>query len=91
MDILSSGASNVRQGDVADLDIMIVPLVEELDVADLLDNVLGEHLSEGRVLDLDIAAVRHVGYSSRAFRGIGGKDCGLVLREVVGMGIFREV
>jgi len=53
-----SSDSNVRQGDVADLDI-VVPLVEELDVANLLDNILGKHLVEGGVLDLDLAVVRH--------------------------------
>lgn len=57
----------VSQGDVADLDI-VVPLVEELDVANLLDNVLGEHLVEGGVLDLDLAGVRHVCCCSRGFR-----------------------
>jgi hypothetical protein len=49
----------VSEGDVADLDI-VVPLVEELDVADLLDNILGENVREDGVLDLDITAVRHV-------------------------------
>ena len=58
---------NVRQGDVADLDI-VVPLVEQLDVANLLHNILGEHLVEGGVLDLDITGVRHFCCDSRAFR-----------------------
>lgn len=53
----------VSQGDVADLDI-VVPLVEELDIANLLDNILGEHLIEGGVLDLDLAGVRHFGCCS---------------------------
>ena len=33
---------SLRQGDVADLDILITPLVEQLDAAHLLDNILGE-------------------------------------------------
>lgn len=56
--------SNVRQGDVADLDI-VVPLVEQLDVANLLHNILGKHLVEGSVLDLDLTGVRHVFCCSR--------------------------
>lgn len=52
--------SNVRQRDVADLDI-VVPLVEQLDVADLLDNILGEDVGHDRVFDLDFTAVRHLG------------------------------
>lgn len=51
---------NVRQRDVADLDI-VVPLVEQLDVADLLDNILGEDVGHDRVFDLDFTAVRHLG------------------------------
>lgn len=56
----SSAISNVRQRDVADLDI-VVPLVEQLDVADLLDNILGEDVGHDRVFDLDFTAVRHLG------------------------------
>lgn len=52
--------SNVRQGDVADLDI-VVPLVEQLDVANLLNDILGKDVVESRALNLDIAAVGHVG------------------------------
>ena len=59
---VSPGFVNVRQGHVADLDI-VVPLVEELDIANLLDNILGEDADESRVLDLDIAAFRHIGQS----------------------------
>lgn len=33
---------DVRERDVANLDIVVVPLVEQLDVADLLGDILGE-------------------------------------------------
>lgn len=48
---------NVRQGDVVNLDI-VVPLVEQLDVADLLSNILGKDVGD----DLDITALRHFEY-----------------------------
>lgn len=57
---ISQCIENVRQRDVADLDI-VVPLVEQLDVADLLDNILGEDVGHDRVFDLDFTAVRHLG------------------------------
>lgn len=81
-------SSNVRQGDVADLDI-VVPLVEQLDVADLLNNILGKDVRDDLVLDLDIATVRHFGCCSRLFR-FWRADCGLVL-QVVEMVFFERV
>lgn len=71
---------NVRQRDVANLDI-VVPLVEQLDVADLLDNILGEDVRDDSVLDLDIATVRHFGcVAVENIFSIWRADCGLVLQ-----------
>lgn len=63
----STSGLNVRQGDVANLDI-VVPLVEQLDVANLLGDVLGKDAGE----NVDITALRHFEYSSRWFRGWRG-------------------
>lgn len=52
----------LRQGDVADLDILVGPLVEQLDAANLLDDVLGQDLDARDGLDLDFAVVRHAGH-----------------------------
>lgn len=51
----------LRQGDVADLNILVGPLVEELDAANLLDDVLGQDLVARDGLDLDLSVVRHAG------------------------------
>lgn len=70
--------SHVRQRDVANLDI-VVPLVEQLDVADLLDDILGKDVGDDVVLDLDIATVRHSGCCSRSISGLwqaGGRTAG---------------
>lgn len=48
----------VRKRDVPDLDILEGPLVEELDAANLLRNLLGEDGVSGGALDFDFA-VRH--------------------------------
>ena len=49
----------VRERDVADLDVLVAPLVEELDAADLVGNLLGEDGGAGDVLDLNFAVGRH--------------------------------
>lgn len=49
----------VREGDVPNLDVLVAPLVEQLDAANLLGNILGEDGVAGGALDLDFA-VRHV-------------------------------
>jgi len=55
--VLTGG--NSRQGDVPDLDILVAPLVEQLDAANLLCDVLGQDgVALGR-LDFDLA-VRHL-------------------------------
>lgn len=79
---------HVRQGDVADLDI-VVPLVEQLDVANLLCDVLGKDIVDSAVLDLDISGVRH-------FCGLtvvrSGTDGGTAVSSTEYRdGIFREV
>lgn len=53
----------LRQGDVADLDILVGPLVEQLDAANLLDDILGQDLVARDGLDLDLSVVRHAGHS----------------------------
>ncbi|KAK2027416.1 hypothetical protein LX32DRAFT_438387 [Colletotrichum zoysiae] len=64
-----------RQRDVPDLNI-VIPLVEKLDVADLLDDILGEDIVGAHVLDLDIAAVRHFRstFGGLVTFGEGGKE-----------------
>lgn len=52
----------LRQGDVADLDVLVGPLVEQLDTANLLDDVLGQDLVARDGLDLDLSVVRHAGH-----------------------------
>ena len=52
---------SLRQGDVADLDVLIAPLVEELDAANLVGDLLGKNLVAGGLnLDFDFC-VRHIG------------------------------
>lgn len=52
----------LRQGDVTDLDILVGPLVEQLDAANLGDDVLGQDLvARGGGIDLDLSVVRHAG------------------------------
>ena len=53
----------LRQGDITDLDILVGPLVEQLDAANLGRDVLGQDLVAGDGLDLDLSVVRHVGGS----------------------------
>lgn len=66
----TSFRQNVRQRDVANLDI-VVPLVEQLDVANLLGDVLGKDVGE----NVDITALRHFEYSSRWVPWMAA-DCG---------------
>lgn len=61
--IMAGGCLFLRQGDVADLDILVGPLVEQLDAANLLDDVLGQDLVARDGLDLDLSVVRHAGHS----------------------------
>lgn len=53
------GEGDSRQADVSDFDILVGPLVEELDGADFLGDFLGEDLVPAGVLDLDFAVVGH--------------------------------
>lgn len=48
----------VRERDVPDLNVLVAPLVEQLDAANLLGDVLGKDGVAGLALDLDFA-VRH--------------------------------
>ena len=54
------GYGDIRQGDIPNLDILVCPLVEELDAANLCGDILGEDLVAGlRDLNFDIAGFRH--------------------------------
>lgn len=48
-----------RQADIPNLDIVVRPLVEKLDGADLSCDFFGKDLIPAGVLDLDFAIVRH--------------------------------
>jgi hypothetical protein len=52
---------SLRQRDIADLDILVAPLVEELDAANLGDNFLWQNLVARDGLDFNISVVRHDG------------------------------
>jgi len=73
---------NLRQADVSDFDILVGPLVEELDGADLLCDFLGEDLVPAGVLDLDFAVVGH-GCGGRSQCSWGFRDYQWVVVMVV--------
>jgi len=50
----------LRQRDIFDLNIVVAPLIEQLDAANLVGDLLGEHW-EGGSGDLDFSAIRHIG------------------------------
>lgn len=50
---------SVRQRDIPDLDILVAPLVEQLDAANLVGDVLWQNWVALGALDLDFAVVRH--------------------------------
>jgi hypothetical protein len=50
---------DLRQGNVADFDILVRPLVEQLDAANLAGDVLGQNLVARDGLNFDISVVRH--------------------------------
>ena len=52
---------SLRQRDVPDLNVLVAPAVEQLDAANLGDDILREDLVAGDGLDLDFAVVRHFG------------------------------
>lgn len=56
----NSGRIVVRKRDVPDLDVLVAPLVEQLDAANLAGDILGEDWVTLRALDLDFSGVRHV-------------------------------
>lgn len=83
---------DVRERDVANLDL-IVPLVEQLDGANLLGNILGDDVGG----DLDLHLLRHVGCCSRWFRRCRETAVSIarcrdgIFREVGGLGRQRRV
>lgn len=63
---------HVRQRNVPDLNILVAPLVEELDRAHLRKSILGQHgVGRSRVLDLDFPVVRHFDAVCTCCRGGG--------------------
>lgn len=56
---LRRARENIRQGDVANLNILVCPLVEQLDGADLLGDILWENSKGDGGVDLDFA-FRHI-------------------------------
>ena len=59
--ILPSRKDSLRQGNIADLDIFVGPLVEQLDAANLRGDLLGKNLVSGDGFDFDFLVVRHDG------------------------------
>lgn len=70
---------DVRQRDVSDLNVLVAPFVEELDVAHLGGDILGQHIV-GAGFDLNFP-VRHVGSRLTVSRrvDIRGRKGGLVV------------
>lgn len=68
-----------RQGDVTDLDILVAPLVEELDLALVGEDILGKG-GEGR--NLDVPVVGHVDCVEGEWMGTGFGDVRLNDRSV---------
>lgn len=60
---MSRGKVSSRQGDVANLDVFVGPLIEQLDGSDLCCDILGQDwVSLVGALDLDLlSVVRHFG------------------------------
>lgn len=56
-----AGGVSLRQRDIPDLNVLVAPAVEQLDAANLGDDLLGKDLVAGDGLDLDFAVVRHFG------------------------------
>lgn len=64
--IVTVAGQVLRQGDITDLDILIGPLVEQLDAANLGDDILGQDLVARRGgIDLNLSVVRHAGQQQR--------------------------
>lgn len=59
--VVGEECADSRQRDVSDLDILVGPLVEQLDAANLLGDVLGQDGVALGLLDFDFSGVRHVG------------------------------
>lgn len=58
-----TNGKHLRQGDVPDLNVLVAPLVEQLNAAHLGESILGQHVvNRSRVLDLDFPVVRHYGH-----------------------------
>ena len=77
-----------RQRDVADLDILVAPLVEELDLALVGEDILGKG-GEGR--NLDVPVVGHVDCVVGEWKGTGFGDVRLNDRAVETAQVKLEV
>lgn len=74
-----------RQRDISDLDILVGPLVEQLDAANLLGDILGQDGVALGLLDFDFSGVRHVGDVMREGNGLGCRVVAVRLTQ------FREL
>ena len=66
---------NSRQGNVPDLNVLIAPLVEQLDAANLVDDVLGQDRRYG--LYYNLAGIRHI-------HSVWGKPTNMILDSFEG-------
>lgn len=76
----------LRERDVPDLNILVAPLVEQLDAANLLGHILGEDGVAGGALDLNFA----VGHDCDVLGDDWGGGMGVVSGLVV-VGSLQEV
>lgn len=59
--VVAEECADSRQRDISDLDILVAPLVEQLDAANLGCNLLGQDGVALGLLDFDLSGVRHFG------------------------------
>ena len=85
--VVAEECADSRQRDISNLDILVGPLVEQLDAANLLGDILGQDGVALGLLDFDFSGVRHVGdvmggrkgrglaWSRSRFVGGSRRDC----------------
>ena len=91
--VVAEECADSRQRDISDLDILVGPLVEQLDAANLLGDILGQDGVALGLLDFDFSGVRHVGdvmggRKGRGWRGsrsrfVGGSRRAQILSDRV--------
>ena len=70
--VVAEECADSRQRDISDLDILVGPLVEQLDAANLLGDILGQDGVALGLLDFDFSGVRHVGDVMKGRAEMGG-------------------